>query len=207
MRICGIHSQSLIIDKHSQISVMGVRFQPGGAVPFFQISARELHNQVISLDAPWNFHAEELRENLLKAPTIKARFLILESFLLKMINGMQPPAQHPIVNFGLRELEKSPTPAIQEVTNKIGISNRHFGQLFSDFVGLTPKLFCRIQRLRRVLTLLAGKTDVDGTDVALSCGYFDQAHFIHDFHSFTGCTPNNYLKQRGMHPCHVMLPN
>jgi AraC-like DNA-binding protein len=148
-----------------------------------------------------------LRENILKAPTIKTRFLVLESFLLKMINRMQLPAQHPIVDFGLREFEKSPTPKIQEVTNQIGIINRYFGQLFSDVVGLTPKLFCRIQRLRRVLFLLVEKTHADWNDVALTCGYFDQAHFIHDFRSFAGCTPTDYLKQRGLHPCHVMLPN
>ncbi len=82
MRLCGIHSQSLIIDSHSQISVMGVRFQASGSVPFFPIPPRELHNQVISLGELWNFHAEKLRENLLQAQTIKTRFLVLEHFLL-----------------------------------------------------------------------------------------------------------------------------
>ncbi|NJL61240.1 MAG: helix-turn-helix domain-containing protein [Methylacidiphilales bacterium] len=202
MRLCGIQSQSLIIDNHSQISVMGVRFQPGGSVPFFQIPAKELHNQVISLEKLWNSHAEQLRENLLKAPTIKTRFLVLERFLFRM---MQPPKPHPIVDFGLREFQKSTIPTVNEVTNKIGISNRYFGQLFSDFVGLTPKSFCRIQRLRLVLLLLAGKTCVNWSEIALNCGYFDQAHFIHDFRSFAGCGSTTYLKQRGSHPCHILL--
>jgi AraC-like DNA-binding protein len=83
----------------------------------------------------------------------------------------------------------------------------HFGQLFRDEVGLTPKLFCRIQRLRQVLYLLVGKEHVDWMDVALTCGYFDQAHFIHDFRTFAGCTPTAYLEQRGFHPCHVVLPD
>ncbi|MBF2016648.1 MAG: AraC family transcriptional regulator [Rivularia sp. T60_A2020_040] len=204
MRICGIHSQTFIIDNHSQISVMGVRFQAGGSVPFFQLPARELYNQVISLDELWSFHAEQLRENLLKTPTVKTRFLILESFLLSM---MQPRTQYPIVDFGLREFQKSSIPTVKEVINKIGISNRYFGQLFCDCVGLTPKLFCRIQRLRRILFLSAGKTYVNWNDIALTCGYFDQAHFIHDFRSFAGYTPTDYLKQRGLHPCHILLPD
>ncbi|NJL80484.1 MAG: AraC family transcriptional regulator [Richelia sp. RM2_1_2] len=202
IRICGIQSQSFVIDNHSQISVIGVRFKPGGTVPFFQISTKELHNQVISLEELWNFHAEQLRENLLKAPTIKTRFLVLENFLFRM---MQSQESHPIVDFALCEFQKSPIPTVNEVTNKIGISNRYFGQLFSDVVGLTPKLFCRIQRLRRVLILLAEKTTVNWDDIGLSCGYFDQAHFIHDFRSFAGCTPTEYLKQRGLYPCHILL--
>jgi hypothetical protein len=141
MRLCGIHFQSLIIDNHSQISVMGVRFQAGGSVPFFPIPPRELHNQVISLEKLWNFHAEQLRENLLKAPTVKARFLVLERFLLRM---MLPQEPHPIVDFALREFQKSSVPTINEVVNKIGISNRYFGQLFCDFVGITPKSYCFI---------------------------------------------------------------
>ncbi|BAZ40353.1 AraC family transcriptional regulator [Calothrix sp. NIES-4101] len=202
MRLCGIQSQSLMIDNHSQISVMGVRFQPGGSVPFFQIPARELHNQVISLEELWSFHVEQLREKLLKAPTIKTRFLVLERFFLRM---MQPQEPHTIVGFGLREFQKLPIPTVQEVTNKIGISNRYFGKLFCNSVGLTPKSFCRIQRLRFVLLLLAEKTCVDWNDIALICGYFDQAHFIHDFRSFVGCNPTTYLKQRGSHPCHILL--
>lgn len=202
MRLCGIHSQSFIIDRYSQISVMGVRFQVGGTVPFFPIPPRELHNQVISLGELWNFHAEKLRENLLQAQTIKTRFLVLEHFLLRM---MQPHEPHPIVDFALREFQKSSVPTINEVVNKIGISNRYFGQLFCDFVGITPKSFCRIQRLRRILLLLAGKTGADWSDIALTSGYFDQAHFIHDFRSFTACNPTTYLKQRGSYPCHILL--
>lgn len=83
---------------------MGLRFQAGGGVPFFQIPAEELRDRIISLDELWNCRAEELRENLLKAPTLKTRFLVLERFLLSMM--VQPPEQHPVVDFALREGRK-----------------------------------------------------------------------------------------------------
>ncbi|HAJ64811.1 MAG TPA: AraC family transcriptional regulator [Cyanobacteria bacterium UBA8543] len=213
-RICGIHSEGFIIDNHSQVGVMGVHFKPGGGAPFFGLRASELHNQIVSLDPLLNRRAGELRDlpeaaalrdRLLETPTRETRFLVLERFLLNMM--AQPLEQYSAVDFALREFQKSPTPTVSEVTNQIGFSARHFNQLFRNQVGLTPKLFCRIQRLRQVLYLLAGKKQINWMDVALKCGYFDQAHFIHDFRTFAGCTPTDYLEQRGFHPCHVVLPD
>lgn len=152
----------------------------------------------------WKGRAAELRARLLEAPTLEARFLVLERFLLMVL---QPLDQHPVVDFALREFEQSPLPTVGAVTEQIGFSARHFNQLFRDHVGLTPKLFCRVRRLRQVLYLLAGKERVDWMDIAFTCGYFDQAHFIHDFRMFADCTPTEYLAQRGFHPCHIVLPD
>jgi AraC-like DNA-binding protein len=208
--LCGAHSQGFIINNDSKISMMGVHFKADGSVPFFKLPAGELHNQRISLTQLWQGRSielrdspkERLRQRLLAASTWAARFLVLEKFLLMV---MQPPDRYNAVDFALREFVRSPTSTVSEVTDKIGYSARHFNQIFRNRVGLTPKLFCRIRRLQQVLDLLSGKDLVDWADIAITCGYFDQAHFIHDFRMFANCTPTEYLAQRGFHPCHVVL--
>jgi AraC-like DNA-binding protein len=72
-------------------------------------------------------------------------------------------------------------------------------------VGLAPKVFCRVRRFQRVLRMLHKTTQVDWADVALECGYYDQAHFIHDFQSFCGLTPSAYLAAATPHLNHVPL--
>ena len=60
-------------------------------------------------------------------------------------------------------------------------------------MGLTPKLFCRIQRFQRVLSELSARRRVEWAEVAQSCGSYDHAHFVHDFQNFSGLNPSTYL--------------
>ncbi|HMC32559.1 MAG TPA: helix-turn-helix domain-containing protein, partial [Candidatus Angelobacter sp.] len=98
-------------------------------------------------------------------------------------------------------------PAIAQVSDQIGISSRRFIQLFSHQVGLTPKLFCRVRRFQRILQLIHKGGDFDWVDLAADCGYFDQAHFIHDFNAFSGMNPTTYLARKTEHLNHVPIPD
>ena len=51
--------------------------------------------------------------------------------------------------------------------------------------------------------LLHRATDVDWADTAIACGYYDQAHMIHDFREFAGLAPTAYLTRRAVHMNHV----
>jgi AraC-like DNA-binding protein len=46
---------------------------------------------------------------------------------------------------------------------------------------------------------------IEWADLALACGYYDQAHFIHDFKSFSGFSPSDYLIRGGERFGHVPL--
>ena len=200
--LCGPHSQFFVIDTAQQSCVMGIHFKPGGAFPFFKLPADELQNLHVSLADLWGAEAGFLRERLLAAPTSQAKFQVLEQCLLA--RTFKPLQRHPAVGFALalfREVE--PPRTVGEVTEQIGLSSRRFIQLFSSQVGLTPKLYSRIRRFQQVLQLIHNGVDYDWVDLAAACGYFDQAHFIHDFKSFSGINPSTYLVSKTEHLNHV----
>jgi AraC-like DNA-binding protein len=86
--------------------------------------------------------------------------------------------------------------SVGKVVDTVNLSQRRFIAVFRDQVGLTPKVYCRIQRFQRILDRVAYASHVDWLETALACGYFDQSHFIHDFCEFTGLRPTDYWDLR-----------
>jgi AraC-like DNA-binding protein len=168
------------------------------------LPAGELHNQHVSLDAAWGKRADEFHDCLLNAKAARTRFQILEARLLQRLYGA--PEQHAAVKYALSAFDRSPhDQAIGDVCETVGLSARRFIEVFGDHVGMTPKLYCRVRRFQAALKLIGGQAEVDWALVALSCGYFDQAHFIRDFRAFAGVTPTTYLLERGHHQNHLQF--
>jgi len=202
--LCGPHSSFFVIDTAQQASVIGIHFKPGGAFPFFKMPAVELHNVHVSLEDLWGPEAGLLQERLLEAETPQKKLKVLEQCLLEQ--AFKPLQRHRAVDCGLGLLRNIHTaPAITELADEIGISSRRFIQLFSNEVGLTPKLFARVRRFQQVLQQIRTGTDFPWADMAADCGYFDQAHFIHDFKEFSGINPTTYVAQKTDHLNHVPI--
>jgi AraC-like DNA-binding protein len=201
--LVGPYSNFSVIDTEEQRCTFGVVFRPGGAFPFFKPPAAELQNTEASLDNLWGPEAAWLREQLLAAKTPEAKFAIGERALLKKI--LKPLEPHPAVRFAVDRFRQRPDRTISTVTDQIGLSERRFIQVFADQVGLTPKLYCRVQRFQRALRDMSRCQDIDWTEIALGCGYFDQAHFNHDFRAFSGINPSTYVANRTQFQNHVVL--
>jgi AraC-like DNA-binding protein len=202
--LCGVHSECFVIDTEEQADVVGVQFRPGGAFPFFGVPSSETHNLHIPLDAFWGNFAKEVRERLLGARSDTETFQILENALLARTRGTLE--RHPAVAFALTQFQSaSSMRAVGDVTECIGLSARRFVEVFQKEVGLTPKLFCRVRRFQKVLRTIRSGKGLEWTEIALSCGYYDQAHFNHDFRAFSGINPSTYVASVTPHLNHVPI--
>jgi len=203
--ICGPQSRSFIIERTSQDELLGIHFNIGGAFPFLVFPCGELHNLNISLADLWGERrAGELLSLLSDAPTAKLKFRVLEKWLIMV--ATRPLKHRPAVSFAVREFQRDPALLkCGEMADRVGFSQRRFIQIFRDEVGLPPKLFCRVQRFQEVIKAIGKRDTVDWLDLALACGYFDQAHFIHDFQEFSSMTPREYLGLRTEHLRHVLV--
>jgi AraC-like DNA-binding protein len=201
--LSGPHSEFIVIDTAPNASMIGAHFRPGGATAFFPLPLGELQNNVVDLEIFWKSAASSLRDRLLEASSPSEKFRILEDTLLARCRGVQ--STHRAVSSALDCFMREPgNAAIRAVADRVGFSPRHFIELFSDQVGMTPKVFCRVRRFQRALGQIQ-RRGVKWAELAADCGFYDQAHLIRDFREFCGMTPGDYLKQRPEYPNFVPI--
>ena len=96
---------------------------------------------------------------------------------------------------------------IGDLSAAAGVSSTHLAQRYKELVGVTPKRLARTYRFAATVFSIDVAEPVDWADVAGRAGYFDQAHFGHEFRAFTGLTPTRYVEVRRQflreHPGHV----
>ena len=77
----------------------------------------------------------------------------------------------------------SPNTRIDELSRQAGLSARQLRRVFLAETGLTPKYLYRVLRFRRAIQKMPS---TDFASLALDAGFYDQAHFIHEFRQFSG---------------------
>jgi len=198
----GVRSEFQVIDTSEQRYVAGVAFRPGGMAMFTGTPAHETSDTDVPLEILWGrCRTADLRDQLLEARSIEAQLDVIE---LALRRRLRPGGPHPAVGFALKAFDRVPaTVNIGAVTDAIGMSAKRFIERFKIEVGVTPKRYCRIRRFQAVVARAHRGQLIDWPQVALDCGYFDQAHFIHEFRSFSGLTPTAYQASRTPHQNHV----
>lgn len=181
-------------DAAEEVSIMGVHFKAGGAFPFLGFPAGDLADRHIDLGDTWKGRAAALRAQLAETASAEQRFRLLEQALIRRLR--EPVHHHAAVATALRAFRQPALPArTRDLAREVGLSERRFIDVFRAEVGMTPKIFGRVQRFQRVLCAANTATLPDWAALALSCGYFDQSHLIRDFREFTGISPADYLRR------------
>ncbi|MCP4326418.1 MAG: helix-turn-helix transcriptional regulator [Psychromonas sp.] len=77
---------------------------------------------------------------------------------------------------------------ISNIAQQIKTSERTVNRTFSNAVGLSPKQFSSIVRLRRAIVHL-NDPNYAISSIAIDCGFSDQAHMTREIKSYMGQTP------------------
>ncbi len=188
--ITGLQDSYRVFRNTSDTGTVLVHFAPTGAAHFFSTPLHELFNGSFSLTelslAP---EIAAVEEQLAGALTNVRRIAVIESWLLRRL--IQKPADALVLEAISRITTSGGQLRIAGLGKDLYISQSRLEKRFRSIVGTTPKKFASLVRLQQVIRKRPATKDL--TSLSYETGYFDQAHFIHDFTTFTGTTPAEFF--------------
>jgi AraC-like DNA-binding protein len=173
---------------------VGVHFKPWGWAPFVGIPGSEACDLQLTVEQVWGRYGDELRDRLDVASNPGGMLALLEEELRRRVADV--PGLRLVQHASRRIAAASGAVSIGGLCEDAGVSTTHLAHRFKQIVGITPKRLARTYRFAKVVRGVDAAAAVDWGDLAFRAGYFDQAHFVKDFQSFTGCTPTAYLALR-----------
>jgi AraC-like DNA-binding protein len=189
-----------LIDAHVFVEAAGlaaglqVNFTAPGAGLFFGLPMHELTNRTVALADIFGAEGERLEARLDDTPDWEARFDVLDGFIARRLAAATAPPR--AIEVALARLTATGGAAsVQSLADGAGWSRKHLAAQFHEYVGLPPKTMARVIRFSRAQSLLRGGWDGRWIDLAVACGYYDQAHFNRDFRDFTGEAPGTFARR------------
>lgn len=176
--------------------LLGIRFTPAGAYIFFNKKIFNFLNKHEIIDNLDFSKIEDLSLIIKKNTNMNENIYLIEDFFLKKLNSAKKK-NSPWIFCLIKEIisEKGDIDIIS-LCKKYNISLKQFERKFKEEVGLSPKIYIRIIRLRNVKDVLSSLKIDNLTKTAYDNGFFDQSHFIKEFKFFMNETPKNYFNNK-----------
>lgn len=176
--------------------LLGVNFTPGGVKAFVPAWCGEdaRHRSLVDLWSPADVQQakQRLAEAMQHSPM--AAIDALEALLRdrrRVSDGSNFPLQDVLAAL---TFSVDIGGGIAGVAHQFGMNGRQLRAEVRNATGLAPKRYARLQRFARALRKMGGRRGDTDADIAAECGYFDQAHFVHEFKSMVAMTPTEYRR-------------
>src|SRR5258708_1715976 len=195
-RIRGAARQKFSTLLEDKGGVFAVKFTPGGFYPLVGVPVSAFSDKIVTLRDIFGRRGDELDRAVLAEDTDLSRINLVESFLLAHLRDVDEADEHVLkVTEIVYEVAKDRgLLKVQDLVDRYSLNKRMLQRLFARYVGVSPKWVIQRYRLNEAAAELATGESISQSELALSLGYSDQAHFIRDFKSIVGTSPAAYAK-------------
>ena len=185
LRVVGPRSSASYHPGKELAMCVRVRLRPGAGREIFGVPISELRDEAVPLAELWGDHAALLEHRLNELTRPDAILRSIEDALLERVRG-GTDSRDRLLREAVASLSRTDE-RVGALARRLAVSERHLRDLFADRVGMAPKRFARIQRVRTVL--LAGPDSARWAQLASDTGYYDQSHMTADFRSLMRTSP------------------
>jgi len=195
--IVGTMTKPIFAKLKGRVNYLAIRFSPGGFLHFFDSAMYNFTDLIIPLEIISGKEEQNLTEQLCHENHTENQIRLLERHfenLFSVNSKNDPDVKKAIYSI----VANKGNIRISELSRIVDISKRQLHRKFERWVGVSPKAFCRIIRFKNVLRMVRSGPKCNWLSIALEGGYYDQSHFIHEFNSYYGLNPSEFLRRKNL---------
>jgi AraC-like DNA-binding protein len=194
----GLHTRPALIARTGREAGIQIALNPLGAPALLGLPAGELAGVDVDASEVLGSAASEIHGRVSEAASWPERFAVLDDVLLRILRDDRPPGLQVRLAWG-RLVGTAGAARVRDVADEVGWSDRHLANRFRAEVGLSPKEAARVVRFDRARRLLQHRVAAGEppllAELAVTCGYYDQAHLAREFRDLAGCAPTRWLAE------------
>lgn len=196
--VSGIYGQKQIfsqVEAKEDFGIFGVYLYPYALPQLFRLPAATLTNYFADFKTLCGKEGEMLEEQMMLAATNEHRITLASDFLTARLKNVKK--EYAGIVSSIKEIANSSRlVSVDALAKECCLSVRQLERKIKELAGFNPKLFLQVVRFNAIAKNVFPHKSL--TQIALECGYYDQAHFIHDFQKFSGYTPGEYFQHNKM---------
>ncbi len=170
-----------------------VVLRAGQARALLGVPLSVLADQIVPVQELWGDRGRRLGDAIAASDPERA-LTVLQDELCHRLRASDAPASRPgLLTRAVGRLDAG-ADRIAPLASELGVSERHLRRLFMEELGMAPKLYARIARLRRVIE--QPHDDDSWSELALASGYSDQSHMIYEFRALLQATPPAFFTRK-----------
>ena len=171
---------------------VGLRFKPGGVRPLLRAPVSSIRDRRVPAGVLPGLDAEALTRAVTGADALEDAVAAMEAALVPLLPA-EPDPQGELADRAVRMLaEDRELTRVSELAERLALSSRSVQRLFADQVGVGPSWVIRRYRLHEAAAHATAGGDVDWARLAVTLGYYDQAHLVREFTATVGTAPARY---------------
>lgn len=177
---------------HENLEVFSILFKPAGMFQLFGIPMCKFTDGRIDFELVVSTREKGIIEKIFEPISHQQRVTLIEAFLIKRLAKKSCYLSPQIESASNMILQQNGSISVKQLAYQTNMCERNLERHFIEKVGVPPKTFLGIARMKKVLQMIESIPKLRWQDIIYGLGYTDPAHFIHDFKKYAGKTPTEY---------------
>jgi len=192
--VLGQLQKPVTVNFKEDLDLITILFKSTGMYRLFGIPMQLFADRGIDFELVCRRQEEIAVRKVFCSDTTEKRVAAIEALLLEKLPRHPDQRADRIEYASHLILSHSGNLSVNQLAREVNMSRRNLERHFIGQVGLSPKSFSCIARIKNALELIIFQPMSAWKEISQKLEYADQAHFFHEFKKFTGKTPGEYFQ-------------